>query len=186
MSRSRSGISPVVATVILVAIAIVIAIAVAFWATGLVGIFTRFEKLEITSAYQDTNDPQNIIVRVRNTGSSPTAIAEVIINGISVKQVDNPNECKLEVGDTLQVKITTGGLQGGVTYEVMLKSTGGKQYPTAILAHTGNFAGTPKIDSVSCERIQAGGGGAGGGGAGGGTQTTTTTSSSGASGGGSS
>ena len=43
MSRSRSGISPVVATVILVAIAIVIAIAVAFWATGLVGIFTRFE-----------------------------------------------------------------------------------------------------------------------------------------------
>ncbi|MEM2188758.1 MAG: archaellin/type IV pilin N-terminal domain-containing protein, partial [Nitrososphaerota archaeon] len=36
MYRGRSGISPVVATVILVAIAIVIAIAVAFWATGLV------------------------------------------------------------------------------------------------------------------------------------------------------
>jgi flagellin-like protein len=174
MSRSRSGISPVVATVILVAIAIVIAIAVAFWATGLVGIFTRFEKLEITSAYQDPNNPGNIIVRVRNTGSSPTAIAEVIINGISVKQVDNPDTCKLNVGDTLQVTITTSGLQGGVTYEVMLKSTGGKQYPTAILANIGNKPGTPEITGVSCER-QAGGGGAGGGGAGGGTQTTTTT-----------
>jgi hypothetical protein len=162
--------------VILVAIAIVIAIAVAFWATGLVGIFTRFEKLEITSAYQDTNSPNNIIVRVRNTGSSPTAIAEVIINGVSVKQA-NPNTCALKVGDTLEVTIITSGLQGGVTYEVMLKSTGGKQYPTAILAHTGNTPGTPEITGVNCQS-QAGGGGAGGGGAGGGTQTTTTTSSS--------
>jgi hypothetical protein len=163
--------------VILVAIAIVIAIAVAFWATGLVGIFTRFEKLEITSAYQDTASTSDIIVYVRNTGSSPTAIAEVIINGVSVRQVDNPNDCRLDVGGTLKVKITTNGLQGGVTYEVMLKSTGGKQYPTAILAHTGNTPGTPTITSVSCQS-QAGGGGAGGGGAGGGTQTTTTTSSS--------
>ena len=48
--RKNSGISPVVATVILVAVAIVIAIAVAFWASGLVGVFTRFEKLEIVSA----------------------------------------------------------------------------------------------------------------------------------------
>ncbi|MEM3588504.1 MAG: archaellin/type IV pilin N-terminal domain-containing protein, partial [Nitrososphaerota archaeon] len=36
MDRRKSGISPVVATVILVAVAIVIAIAVAFWASGLV------------------------------------------------------------------------------------------------------------------------------------------------------
>jgi flagellin-like protein len=167
MSRSRSGISPVVATVILVAIAIVIAIAVAFWATGLVGIFTRFEKLEIISAYQDTANTRDIIVRVRNTGSSPTAIAEVIINGVSVRQVDNPNDCKLDVGETLQVTITTTGLQGGVTYEVMLKSTGGKQYPTAILAHTGNNPGMPQIIAVQCQAPQAGGGGAGGGGTGG-------------------
>jgi len=51
--RKNSGISPVVATVILVAVAIVIAIAVAFWASGLVGVFTRFEKIEIVSAYWD-------------------------------------------------------------------------------------------------------------------------------------
>ncbi|MEM2038847.1 MAG: archaellin/type IV pilin N-terminal domain-containing protein, partial [Nitrososphaerota archaeon] len=53
MVRRRAGISPVVATVILVAVAIVIAIAVAFWASGLVGIFTRFEKIEIQTAYWD-------------------------------------------------------------------------------------------------------------------------------------
>ncbi|MEM2267847.1 MAG: archaellin/type IV pilin N-terminal domain-containing protein, partial [Nitrososphaerota archaeon] len=78
MVRSRSGISPVVATVILVAVAIVIAIAVAFWASGLVGIFTRFEKLEITSAYYDGN---NVVLLVSNTGSADTSIDEIYING---------------------------------------------------------------------------------------------------------
>ncbi|MEM2216658.1 MAG: archaellin/type IV pilin N-terminal domain-containing protein, partial [Nitrososphaerota archaeon] len=68
IGRSKSGISPVVATVILVAVAIVIAIAVAFWASGLVGIFTRFEKIEIVSAYADVTDQQIILV-VKNTGS---------------------------------------------------------------------------------------------------------------------
>jgi len=150
MNRSKSGISPVVATVILVAIAIVIAIAVAFWATGLVGIFTRFEKLEIVSAYQDSSNLENIIVRVRNTGSSPTSITEVVINGVEVSGV---TDCKLDVGETKVVTIETDGLQGGVTYEVMLKSSGGKQYPTAVLAHTGTRTdpGTPSITGVSCQ-----------------------------------
>ncbi|MEM2845959.1 MAG: archaellin/type IV pilin N-terminal domain-containing protein, partial [Nitrososphaerota archaeon] len=77
MVRSRSGISPVVATVILVAVAIVIAIAVAFWASGLVGIFTRFEKLEIVSAYQ--RDAYTIVLSVKNTGTSPTSIIQVVV-----------------------------------------------------------------------------------------------------------
>ncbi|MEM2332039.1 MAG: archaellin/type IV pilin N-terminal domain-containing protein, partial [Nitrososphaerota archaeon] len=72
IGRSKSGISPVVATVILVAVAIVIAIAVAFWASGLVGIFTRFEKLEIVSAIMTASDTFQVIIR--NTGSADTAI----------------------------------------------------------------------------------------------------------------
>jgi flagellin-like protein len=155
--RKNSGISPVVATVILVAVAIVIAIAVAFWASGLVGIFTRFEKLEILSAYQDTGDNvKNIVIRVRNTGSSPTSITEVVINGVSVKSVD---ACALGVGETKVVTIITrDGLMAGVTYEVMLKTAGGKQYPTAVLAHSGSTGGIPTIDSVSCEGTGGGGG----------------------------
>jgi flagellin-like protein len=82
MSRSRSGISPVVATVILVAIAIVIAIAVAFWATGLVGIFTRFEKFEIRTAYATVENNQYIIhLSIANTGSADVTIDDIYING---------------------------------------------------------------------------------------------------------
>ena len=40
-------ISPVIATVIIVSVAIAIAVAVAFWMTGITGLFSRYEKLEI-------------------------------------------------------------------------------------------------------------------------------------------
>jgi len=139
--RKKSGISPVVATVILVAVAIVIAIAVAFWASGLVGIFTRFEKLEILSAYQGTGDDvDKFVIRVRNTGSSPTSVTEVVLNGMFVEEVDG---CQINVGRTAIITIPINGLKGGVTYEVMLRTSGGKQYPTAVLAHSDGTADGP-------------------------------------------
>jgi flagellin-like protein len=79
MNRNKSGISPVMATVILVAIAIVIAIAVAFWASGLVGVFTRFEKLEITSAYYVKGE--GVKLTVKNTGSADASIDNIFVNG---------------------------------------------------------------------------------------------------------
>jgi hypothetical protein len=64
--------------VILVAVAIVIAIAVAFWASGLVGVFTRFEKIEIVAAYWDGSD---VVLIARNTGSSIAVIDMIMANG---------------------------------------------------------------------------------------------------------
>jgi flagellin-like protein len=146
--RKNSGISPVVATVILVAVAIVIAIAVAFWASGLVGIFTRFEKLEILSAYQDPADPANIVVKVKNTGTSPTSIIQVVINGVNVGAP--AGNCTINVGGEMGITIKTSGMMAGVTYEVLLKTSGGKQYPTAVLAHSGASGGIPSINDVVC------------------------------------
>jgi len=131
MVRSRSGISPVVATVILVAVAIVIAIAVAFWASGLVGIFTRFEKIEIVSAYADVSSNQVILV-VKNTGSSDTVIDAIFING----KPSMPTSIAMSIGasTTISIPFTASYLEtGGVTNEIALHTTGGKLYPTAVL-----------------------------------------------------
>ncbi len=84
MRSLRKGISPVIATVIIVAVAIAIAVAVAFWITGIVGLFTRYEKLEIVNAYADWNDTDGtwiVVLQVRNAGSSDATIDEIFING---------------------------------------------------------------------------------------------------------
>ena len=47
--------SPVIATVILVAVAITVAVAVAYWMGGIAGQYTKFEKVEIQTAYSVRN-----------------------------------------------------------------------------------------------------------------------------------
>jgi len=92
LGRSRRGISPVISTIIIVAVAIAISIAVAFWLGGITSIFTRFEKLEITSAYvaetttididTDTVTAWNITMEIKNTGTTDATITDVLINNI--------------------------------------------------------------------------------------------------------
>ena len=135
------------ATVILVAIAIVIAIAVAFWATGLVGVFTRFEKLEVTSAYFSGDD---VILRVRNTGSADTSIDNIYVNGVPCDthcgvtadstsiSSDTPYDMKVGAQATITIDnpptdVTGGTWQRGVTYEIMVHTSSGKSYPVSVL-----------------------------------------------------
>jgi hypothetical protein len=130
--------------VILVAIAIVIAIAVAFWATGLVGIFTRFEKLEITSIYAQAADGgTQVLLTVRNTGSADATIDDIYVNGIPCNHQCNINPdppIQMPVGQTKQItvnnpppQVTDGQWQPGVSYEVAVHTASGKMYPAAVL-----------------------------------------------------
>jgi flagellin-like protein len=136
--RKKSGISPVVATVILVAVAIVTAIAVAFWASGLVGVFTRFEKLEIVSAIM--TDEDTFTVRIRNTGSADSSIIQVVVQGRAIGTPDDPIAFK--VGQTLECQIgVENSPPPGITVELAFHSAGGKVYPTAVLATLGTGAG---------------------------------------------
>jgi flagellin-like protein len=146
--RKNSGISPVVATVILVAVAIVIAIAVAFWASGLVGVFTRFEKLEIQSAVMTS--PTTFEVRIRNTGSAPTQILQVVVQGQFIGPLATPRT--VNVGEIVACTVTVStSPPPGITVELAFYSSGGKTYPTAVLATqgTGDAPWNPTV-TLSC------------------------------------
>ncbi len=155
--RPRQGISPVVATVILVAIAIVIALAVAFWAGGLVGAFTRFEKIELSSVYAvpgTTAGTYDVTIVARNTGSSAATIDAVHINGVLAFEISGTtctsagtsppgitslgsctiDDSALEPGETATIQIT--GLEptsSGITIEVAVHTASGKLYPSSVL-----------------------------------------------------
>jgi flagellin-like protein len=153
--RKNSGISPVVATVILVAVAIVIAIAVAFWASGLVGVFTRFEKLEIVSAIM--TDERTFTVRIRNTGSADSALIQVVVQGRGIGQVP-ADQGRIRVGETLECTVQLGAANSpppGITVELAFYSAGGKVYPTAVLATlgTGSAPWNPGNPTVTCEPV---------------------------------
>lgn len=88
--KSRRAVSPVIATVILVAVAITIAVAVSYWMGGISSQYTRFEKLEVTSVYSelDTADWTGaagascwvITLDFRNTGTTEASIIGALVN----------------------------------------------------------------------------------------------------------
>jgi len=158
LCANKRGISPVVATVILVAVTIVVAVAVAYWMGGIAGLYTRYEKLEITSIYAESTkigdtEYWNITVSVKNTGSADTTIDNVLVNGrafsqynpaIQVNGSETTINCPLKVG---QEEILVIGIEkspsetttpdpwpfkSGVSVEVRLHSAGGQEYPKTV------------------------------------------------------
>ncbi|MEM3975028.1 MAG: archaellin/type IV pilin N-terminal domain-containing protein [Ignisphaera sp.] len=145
----RKAISPVIATVIIVAVTIAVAIAVAFWMTGIIGLFTGFEQLQIITIIDDDD---SIDVTVRNTGTSRASITDVYINGIPCvarqactvtddqgRQLDDRNPITLAPGAQVTLEITdvdtdlVGNIGPGVSVEVKLLTASGKEYPKLIV-----------------------------------------------------
>jgi flagellin-like protein len=153
----RKGISPVIATVIIVAVTIAVAIAVAFWMTGIIGLFTGFEQLQITSIYDDQN---GIHLTVRNTGTSTASITDVFVNNYPIGQVNGQFQCDnnqlgqnnpitLRPGQQVDCTLTFNQqpnqftVQPGVSLEIKLHTAGGKDYPKLIVlqAYTAGAGG---------------------------------------------
>jgi flagellin-like protein len=159
--KDRKGISPVIATVIIVAVTIAVAIAVAFWMGGLTSIFTRFEKLEITSAYADFDTDGNFIITLnfKNTGSAAASISDILINGkpansyvgictsakvtisgITIEGFEKaplPAPVSVPIGSEGKVEVTGVKNQSpfisGVTVEVTIHTAAGKDYPKVVV-----------------------------------------------------
>jgi flagellin-like protein len=156
--RDEKGVSPVIATIILVAVAIVMAIAVAYWALGLGGTFTRYEKIEISSMYATKEDNYwTVYAILRNTGSAAATINMILINGraipedkVSAGYVQYESDGtwsnglpSLNPGTSYKIKITLdddlarslGGVTftSGVSVEVTFHTAAGSDYPKVVI-----------------------------------------------------
>jgi len=146
----------VITTVILVAVGIALAVAIGLWMSGLVATFTRFEKLEVTSAYATGSGTSgwNIYVTIKNTGSADATITSIMVNGVPIDgstitsdpPVSSTQSQTLPVGGhidfTLAISATSGSatwppgstskLTSGVTVNIVFHSAAGKDYPTSV------------------------------------------------------
>jgi len=153
--RNMKGVSPVIATIIIVAIAIVMSIAVAYWMLGLGGAFTRYEKLEFQSAYCVVNGANfDINVRLKNTGSADATVDLVFLNAKPADAVAFPapstptiawqggvTNPTLAPGDEItgtisllkSTALTETAWKSGMGVELMIQTVAGKQYPKVII-----------------------------------------------------
>lgn len=156
--RERKAISPVIATVILVAVAITVAVGVSYWMSGISSQYTQFEKVEIQTGYatyDSTNAIWTVTMAIKNSGSADATVNMVFLNDVPCAagnyHVTATNVTALEWGtsfkttgvtlkpgqsDTVYVYICNPCsnipelkfLSAGTTVNVKLHSAGGMDY----------------------------------------------------------
>jgi hypothetical protein len=142
-------VSPVIATVILVAVAITVAVAVAYWMGGIAGQYTKFEKVEIQSAVCTNNGTYwTIEMKLKNTGTATSTLLSAFINEVEVDVYDATAEVAgawaTNINTTVTTVITSGQsitiyfwmdsarplttLTSGTTVNFKIHSSGGMDY----------------------------------------------------------
>ncbi len=131
--NTRKAISPILATVIIIAVTLVIAIGVIGWIMGIWGSFGTTESLQI---YPDSNitisgGSKTLYLHVKNTGTAAATIKKVEIVGVetvSESKTLNPGE-----EDTLSVSLNKD-YTAGTTYQVKVYTAAGNVYSTVVQA----------------------------------------------------
>jgi len=152
LSHDKRAVSAVIATVIIVAVTIAIAIAVAYWMGGLATIFTRYEKIEVKSAYvTKASGVYTVTVNFVNTGATQTSIDSVMLNGVPYDATGWSSDITV-AGDLVPGKVVETGqektgtiqfnvdvqdpsgnqLSPGVTLTLTIHTTGGKDYHASV------------------------------------------------------
>jgi len=89
IKNKRKAVSPVIATVVLVAVTITVAVAVAYWMSGISSQYTKFEKIEIQSGWSEkdaTLERWVITMELKNSGSTDATLTRVFINDIPLNE----------------------------------------------------------------------------------------------------
>ena len=127
--RSRKALSPVVASIILIAVTVAVSIAVAAWMGALTFNFMATEQGQITNL--DFTGGAHIYVTFNNTGTTPITINEVWVNNI--KQTSGVSWVMDGGGTAMPVSGNHGGICT-ITYTVI----SGAQYEVKLVSSKGN------------------------------------------------
>ena len=130
--KNKKALSPVVASIILIAVTVAVSIAVAAWMGALTFTFMATEQVQITNMTFGSNW---IAVTVNNTGTSPVSINEAWVN--NVKQTSTtpslPHTISANSGFVLNITYT---VVAGANYQVKLVSSKGNQFYYSAVAPT--------------------------------------------------
>ena len=121
--KNAKALSPVVASIILIAVTVAVSIAVAAWMGALTVGFMSTEEVKITSVQFTSN---TITLTVNNTGTSPVTISEAWVNNVQMSSVTGLNSA-ISANSGTQIVITTS-VTDGYNYQIKLISAQGNSF----------------------------------------------------------
>ena len=125
-TRSRKALSPVVASIILIAVTVAVSIAVAAWMGALSFNFMNTEQLSITNAVLNPA-AGTIDLTVSNSGSTNVELSAAYVNSVAVSAVGWKQTISANSNDAVD-QLTGLTLASGSTYQIKLMSTKGNSF----------------------------------------------------------
>jgi flagellin-like protein len=154
MYKNRKAVSPVIATVILVAVAITISVAVAYWMGGISSQYTKFEKVEVQNAVvtQNPTGTWTVIVNLKNTGTSQCTITDMYVN-------DRPLTAETSAyTSTMTAEATPGAGKWGYKTSTTIASGASAEFTVSVMnGGSGVFSALTAGTTVNLKFHSAGG-----------------------------
>jgi flagellin-like protein len=122
--KSTKAISPVVASIILIAVTVAVSIAVAAWMGGMSVGFMQTEQLSITNVAW-TGSGATITVSVRNSGTTDVVLNSATVNGITAPITGSP--VTVAKNTAADVVLTSAWVSGN-SYQIKLVSAKGANF----------------------------------------------------------
>jgi archaeal type IV pilus assembly protein PilA len=134
--KNAKALSPVVASIILIAVTVAVSIAVAAWMGALTFTFMATEQVQITNiAFGPSSTSSWIAVTVNNTGTSPVTINEAWVNNNKMTTTTPTLPQNIAANGGLLLNLTTA-VSNGYNYNVKLVSSKGNQFSYSAVAPT--------------------------------------------------
>ncbi|NWF87636.1 hypothetical protein HXY32_07525 [Candidatus Bathyarchaeota archaeon] len=133
MLKSRKALSPVVASIILIAVTVAVSIAVAAWMGALTFTFTKTEQYNVVSvSFGGTSGSgsNNITMRIQNTGTASFTIdPSAKVNGVVKTVYGDVTARTIAAGSSANIVIQNVGWSNGQQYSMELITTQGTKIP---------------------------------------------------------
>jgi len=123
LSRSRKALSPVVASIILIAVTVAVSIAVAAWMGALTFNFMGSSSITITDVTFNSNS--TITLTMKNTGTKLVTLGQVKINNVNVWN-NVTGTTTLAAGDTGKTILIDYSWVNGNPYKIELYDSSGQ------------------------------------------------------------
>ena len=119
--KNDKALSPVVASIILIAVTVAVSIAVAAWMGALTVGFMETKTVTITD--MNFYGTQDIAIAVKNTGTSPVTISIAKVNGVN--SLMNSTSVTIVNGESANIGLTSAWLAGN-NYKIDLMDSNGQ------------------------------------------------------------
>jgi flagellin-like protein len=136
--KSKKALSPVVASIILIAVTVAVSIAVAAWMGALTFSFMGTEQLKIskiTWIWSNTTASRQFVINVNNTGTKDLTINQVLVNYAGVAGTKVSPALPYILKATYSVTLTVNYIYtNGTNYDISVVTSSGYKF-------TNTFAG---------------------------------------------